>query len=300
MLRQQIEQNKRKTIVVMFAFFVLVALIGAAVGYANWNNAVSGVVLAAVLALIYMAMMIFNSTKVVMGLNRGREITSKEQYPMLWNVVEELSIVARIPMPKIYIIDDPSPNAFAAGNSPDNASVACTTGLLDKLNREELEGVMAHEVSHIRNYDIRLSTIALALVAVIALLASIGTRMMIWGGGGRRSSSNNKDSGGAIMLVLSIVFMILAPLAATMVQMALSRNREYLADASAVELTRNPQGLISALRKISESEPMESADPSSAALYIENPFKKEKEETKDSFFATHPATSNRIERLEKM
>ncbi|MGX7420493.1 zinc metalloprotease HtpX [Carnobacterium gallinarum] len=298
MLHQQIEENKRKTILVMFAFFVLVALIGAAVGYANWNNAVMGIVLAAVFALIYMALMIFNSTKIVMGLNKGREITSKEDYPMLWNIVEELSLVARIPMPKIYIIDDPSPNAFAAGNSPENASVACTTGILEKLNREELEGVMAHEVSHIRNYDIRLSTIALALAAVIALLASIGTRMLWFTGGSRRSSNDNdKSGGGAILMVLSILFMILAPLAATMAQMALSRNREYLADASAVELTRNPQGLISALRKISASEPMKSADPTSAALYIENPLKKE---SKDSLFATHPATEKRIERLEKM
>lgn len=297
MLRQQIEQNKRKTILVMFAFFVLVALIGAAVGYANWNNAMMGVVLAAVFAVVYMALMIFNSTKVVMGLNKGREITSKEQYPMLWNIVEELSIVARIPMPKIYIIDDPSPNAFAAGNSPEKASVACTTGILEKLNREELEGVMAHEVSHIRNYDIRLSTIALALAAVIAMLASIGTRML-WFGGGRRSNNNdNKSSGGAILMLLSILFMVLAPLAATMAQMALSRNREYLADASAVELTRNPQGLISALRKISQSEPMRAADPTSAALYIENPLKKE---AKDSLFATHPATEKRIARLENM
>ncbi|SBO17310.1 zinc metalloprotease HtpX [Carnobacterium divergens] len=297
MLHQQIEQNKRKTVLVMFAFFLLILLIGAAVGYANFNSITTGIIMAAIIAAIYMGIMVLNSTKVVMGLNKGREITSKEQYPMLWNVVEELSLIAKIPMPKIYIIDDPSPNAFAAGNSPETASVAATTGILEKLNREELEGVMAHEVSHIRNYDIRLSTIALALTAAIALLANIGTRMM-WFGGGRRSNNSKNDNGSsAIMLVISIILMILAPLAATLVQLALSRNREYLADASAVELTRNPQGLISALNKISQSEPMKSADPSSAALYIENPLKKE---SKDSLFSTHPATEKRIARLEAM
>lgn len=294
MLYQQIERNKRKTILVMMAFFALVVAIGAAVGYANWNSALSGVILAGNIALIYMGMMLLNSTKIVMGLNKGREIISHDQYPMLWNITDELSLIARIPMPKIYIINDPSPNAFAAGDSPQTASVACTTGLLERLNREELEGVIAHEISHIRNYDIRLSTVSLALAAAIALLANIGTRML-WFGSARRH--NNKDSGGGIMMLVSIVFMILAPIAATMVQMALSRNREYLADASAIELTRNPQGLISALRKISMSEPMRSADPSSAALYIDNPLKKE---ARDSLFATHPATERRIERLEKM
>jgi len=294
-LFEQIEQNKRKTVVLMLGFFLLVLVIGGAVGYLNFNSAVNGVIMAAVIALMYMALMVANSTKVVMKLNKGKELTQKQDYPLLWNVVEELSLVARVPMPKIYVIDDQSPNAFASGNSPDKASVAVTTGLMERLNREEIEGVIAHEISHIRNFDIRLSTIALALTAVVALLANIGTRML-WFGGGRRRSSKN-DNNGLILMVISIMLLVLAPLAATMAQLALSRNREYLADASAIELTRNPYGLISALKKISTSPPMEKADPTSAALYIENPFKNKE---KQSFMSTHPSTESRIERLEKM
>lgn len=296
MLFQQIEQNKRKTVFLIIGFFILVLALGGAVGYLNFSNALSGIILAAVIALIYMGLMIVNSTKVVMGLNKGKEITHKDQYPLLWNVVEEMALIGRVPMPKIYVINDPSPNAFASGNSPDKAAVAVTTGIMERLNREELEGVIAHEISHIRNYDIRLSTIALALAAVIALLANIGTRMLWFGGGGRRKNNNN-NNGGAIMMLISLAFIILAPLAAAMVQMALSRNREYLADASAVELTRNPQGLISALTKISDSPPMQQADPTSAALYIENPFKKKKS---NSLLATHPPIEARIERLQAM
>lgn len=300
MLYEQIAKNKRKTVLVMFSFFVLVMLIGAAIGYANFDSITTGIILAAVLSGFYMLLMISNSTKVVMGLNHAKEVTSREQAVVLWDTVENMAMVAQIPMPKIYIINDPSPNAFATGNSPKNSAVAATTGLLEQLNQEELEGVMAHEVSHIRNYDIRLSTIAVALAAVIALLGNIGTRMLWFGGGRRDSKSDSKDSGGAtaILYLVSIVLLILAPIAATMVQMALSRNREYLADASAVELTRNPQGLISALEKISGQErPMKQANSASAALYIENPFKKE---NRGSLFATHPPTEKRIERLEHM
>lgn len=295
MLFEQIEQNKRKTVVLMIGFFLLVLVIGGVVGSLNFNSAINGAILSAVIALIYMFLMVANSTKVVMKLNKGKEITQKKDYPLLWNVVEELSLVGKVPMPKIYVIDDKSPNAFASGNSPDKASVAVTTGLMERLNREEIEGVIAHEISHVRNYDIRLSTIALALAAVVALVANVGTRML-WFGGGRRKSSKN-DNNSLIFFVISIVLLILAPLAATMAQLALSRNREYLADASAIELTRNPQGLISALKKISDSPPMEKADPTSAALYIDNPFKNKK---KQSLMSTHPSMESRIKRLEEM
>lgn len=295
MLFQQIEQNKRKTILLMVGFFVLVLIIGGAVGYLNFSSARAGILLAAIVAVGYMGLTISNSTNIVMSLNNGKEITSKEQYPLLWNVVEELALISKVRMPKIYVIEDASPNAFATGNAPDKAAVAVTTGIMERLNREELEGVMAHELSHIRNYDIRLSTIALALTAVIALLANIGTRMLWFGGGGRRKNNKN-DTGGLIFMVISLVLIILAPLAATLVQLALSRNREYLADASAVELTRNPQGLISALTKISDSPPMKKADPTSAALYIDNPFKKKKS---SSLMDTHPSIEARIERLEE-
>ncbi|CZQ88736.1 peptidase m48 [Trichococcus palustris] len=304
MLHQQIERNKQRTVLIVFLFFALFAGLGAAIGYLNWNDALSGVVIALVVGAAYVAIMVAQSTKVVMSLNNAREITDKAQYPMLWNIVEELTIVTRLPFPRIFIIEDESPNAFAAGNSPEKASVAVTTGLLKQLNREELSGVLAHEFAHIRNYDIRLSTIALAIAGLIAFLAQFSTRMMFWGGGGRRRSKNDNSGGlGIILLVLSLLILLLSPFVATIIRLALSRNREYLADATAVEFTRNPQGLISALRKISSSKPMEEANNASASLYIVNPFKRVKEgeaEERDGFMSTHPSTTNRIKRLEAM
>lgn len=298
MLYQQIASNKRKTIYVMIGFAILVLFIGAAVGYVFYNSATAGVVMAAVIAAIYMGMMIANSTNVVMGMNHATEV-NESSYPELWHIVEDMALVAKIPMPKVYIVDDPSPNAFATGNSPKNAAVAVTTGILSRLNREELEGVIGHEVSHIRNYDIRLSTIALALSSAIAMLVNLGMNSFWWGGGRRRSNDDN-DNGGLeiILMLLSLVLVILGPIATTIAQLALSRNREYLADASSVELTRNPLGLINALRKISTSEPMKAADPSSAALYISDPFKKKR--SMAHLFDTHPPIEDRIQRLEKM
>lgn len=297
MLYQQIARNKRRTVYVMIGFVLLVLLIGAAVGYVFFDSYVAGVLMAVVIGGIYMALMISQSTSVVMGMNHAHEITSADQAPELWHVVEDMALVANVPMPKVYIIDDPSPNAFATGNNPEHAAVAATTGILDKLNREELEGVMGHEMTHVRNYDIRLQTIALALAAVISMLVNIGMHSFWWGGGRR---NNDREGGGyiqIILMVLSLVVVVLAPIAASLAQMALSRNREYLADAGAVELTRNPRGLISALDKISNAEPMKEADPSSAALYISNPIKKK---SMANLFSTHPPMEERIKRLEQM
>lgn len=297
MLYQQIARNKRRTVYVMIGFVLLVLLIGAAVGYVFFDSYVAGVLMAVVIGGIYMALMISQSTSVVMGMNHAHEITSADQAPELWHVVEDMALVANVPMPKVYIIDDPSPNAFATGNNPEHAAVAATTGILDKLNREELEGVMGHEMTHVRNYDIRLQTIALALAAVISMLVNIGMHSFWWGGGRR---NNDREGGGyiqIILMVLSLVVVVLAPIAASLAQMALSRNREYLADAGAVELTRNPRGLISALEKISNAEPMKEADPSSAALYISKPIKKK---SMANLFSTHPPMEERIKRLEQM
>ncbi|OUL08406.1 zinc metalloprotease HtpX [Trichococcus shcherbakoviae] len=301
MLHQQIEQNKRRTVLIVFLFFLLFAALGAAIGYLNWDNALSGVALALIIGLAYVVIMVAQSTQVVMSLNNAKEITDKAQYPMLWNIVEEMTIVTRLPFPRIFIIEDESPNAFAAGNSPEKASVAVTTGLLKKLNREELTGVLAHEFAHIRNYDIRLSTVALAIAGLIAFLAQFSTRMMFWGGG-RRRRSDNSGGAGIILLILSLLILVLSPFVATIIRLALSRNREYLADASAIEFTRNPEGLKSALIKIATSDPMEAANAASASLYIVNPFKrmKEGEAENDGLFSTHPSTANRIKRLEAM
>ena len=301
MLHQQIEQNKRRTVLIVFLFFLLFAALGAAIGYLNWDNALSGVALALIIGLAYVVIMVAQSTQVVMSLNNAKEITDKAQYPMLWNIVEEMTIVTRLPFPRIFIIEDESPNAFAAGNSPEKASVAVTTGLLKKLNREELTGVLAHEFAHIRNYDIRLSTVALAIAGLIAFLAQFSTRMMFWGGG-RRRRSDNSGGAGIILMILSLLILVLSPFVATIIRLALSRNREYLADASAIEFTRNPEGLKSALIKIATSDPMEAANAASASLYIVNPFKrmKEGEAENDGLFSTHPSTANRIKRLEAM
>jgi len=297
MLYDQIAMNKRRTGYVMFGFGLLVLLIGAALGYLFWSNWQSGAVIAAVVAGIYMLIMISQSTNVVMSMNHAREITDVSQAPQLWHLIEDMAMVGKVPMPRVFIIDDPSPNAFATGNSPEKSAVAVTTGILQRLNREELEGVIGHEISHVRNYDIRLQTIALALSAAIGMLVNFASNWLWWGGGRRRD--NDRDSGGnVIVLVISIVLIILAPLAASIAQMALSRNREYLADASSVELTRNPQGLISALQKIDDSEPMEAADPNSSALYLGDPFKNK--HRLGDLFATHPPIADRIARLEKM
>lgn len=298
MLFDQIASNKRRTWLLLIAFFGLLALVGAAIGYLWLRSALGGVLLALIIGAIYAGVMIFQSTEVVMAMNGAREV-SEQEAPELYHIVQDMAMVAQIPMPRVYIVEDPSPNAFATGSKPENAAVAATTGILQIMNREELEGVIGHEVSHIRNYDIRISTIAVALASAITMLSSLAGRMM-WFGGGRRSSNDrdNDSSLGIILLIVSLIAIILAPLAATLVQLAISRQREFLADASSVELTRNPQGMINALLKLDRSEPMEHhVDDASAALYISDP---KKEGGLKKLFYTHPPISERVERLRHM
>lgn len=299
MLYQQIASNKRKTILVLTGFFILVALIGAAIGYLFAGTAVGGIIIVGVLVAIYMSVMISQSTEVVMNMNNAREIHSAQEAPELWHVVEDMAMVAQVPMPRVFIIDDPSPNAFATGNDPQHSAVAATTGLLQIMNREELEGVMGHEMSHVRNYDIRLQTIALALASAITALVNFAGNF--WWFGGRRSS-NDDDNGaaGVFAIIGSILLIILAPLAASIAQMALSRNREYLADAGSVELTRNPHGLISALEKLQNAQPMKDVAPSSSSLYISDPELNRHHKWFAHLFDTHPPLEDRIKRLEEM
>ena len=300
MLFDQIASNKRRTWVLLIAFFALLAIIGAAVGYLWFDSILGGVLIAFIIGGIYAFSMIFQSTEVVMSMNGARQVTEAEA-PDLYHVVEDMAMVAQVPMPRVYIVEDSSPNAFATGSKPENAAVAATTGLLNMMNREELEAVIGHEVSHIRNYDIRISTIAVALASAVTMLSSIAGRMMWFGGGSRRRSNDDRDSSsglGIIMLLLSLIVIVLAPLAATLVQLAISRQREFLADASSVELTRNPQGMINALQKLDGSEPMHrKVDDASAALYINDP---KKEGGLQKLFYTHPPISERVERLRKM
>ncbi|BAV80148.1 hypothetical protein SNAG_1275 [Streptococcus sp. NPS 308] len=299
MLFDQISSNKRKTWILLLVFFLLLTLVGYAVGYLFMRSGLGGMIIALIIGFVYALTMIFQSTEIVMSMNGAREV-DEQTAPDLYHVVEDMAMVAQIPMPRVFIIEDSSLNAFATGSNPQNAAVAATSGLLAIMNREELEAVMGHEVSHIRNYDIRISTIAVALASAITLLSSMAGRMMWWGGAGRRRSDNDRDGNGLeiIMLVISLLAIVLAPLAATLVQLAISRQREFLADASSVELTRNPQGMINALRKLDNSEPMHHhIDDASSALYINDP---KKGGGLQKLFYTHPPISERIERLKQM
>ncbi len=299
MLYEQIASNKRKTWVLLIVFFLLLAIVGYAVGYLFMNSGFGGVTIAMILGFIYALTMIFQSTEIVMSMNGAREVDRNEE-PVLSHVVEDMAMVAQIPMPRVYVIDDAGLNAFATGSNPQNAAVAATTGLLEIMNREELEAVIGHEVSHIRNLDIRISTIAVALASAITLLSSMAGRMMWWGGASRSRRNSDRDSGGleVILLVISLLAIVLAPLAATLVQLAISRQREFLADASSVELTRNPQGMINALLKLENSQPMSHhVDDASSALYINDP---QKPGFLKKLFYTHPPISERIERLKHM
>lgn len=297
MLFQQIASNKRKTTVIMALFVIILALVGAGIGFI-WNDQpLFGLVVALICSAIYMLIVLPNPANMVMSLNHAQEIQEKDN-PELWHVVQDMALVGRIPMPRVFIIDDPSPNAFATGRDPDHSAVAVTQGLLDMMNREELEGVLGHEISHIRNYDILVSTVAAVLVGVISYLSGIASRYIWW----IDDEDNDRNSDNTVIMIFKIVailfVLVLGPICASLAQMALSRNREYLADASSVELTRNPHGLVSALQKIESSDPMKKVDPSSAGMYIEDPLRKKHGFT--HLFDSHPPTADRIKRLEKM
>ena len=298
MLFEQISRNKRRTALILTIFVLILALVGAAVGYFVADSMIAGIIIAVIGTGIYLAIVLHDPAQLVMSMNNAEEIHEQDN-PELWRIVEDMAMVARVPMPRVYIIDDASPNAFATGRDPEHASVAVTRGLLEMMNREELEGVLGHELSHVRNYDILVSTIAIAMLTVITLLTDFTSRYLFWFGGSRRDrddDDNDNKNLEIIKIVLFVITILLAPLAATLINLALSRNREYLADAGSVELTRNPHGLISALKKIENSQPMENVSSSSRALYIEDPVKKEH----SSLFDTHPPTSERIKRLEQM
>ncbi|RMC26019.1 MULTISPECIES: zinc metalloprotease HtpX [unclassified Lactobacillus] len=296
MLFQQIARNKRKTVWIMTLFIIILALVGAGLGYIFGNRPILGLIIALFFSVIYMLIVLPNPANMVMSLNHAQEV-SEQDHPELWHVVQDMAMVGKVPMPRVFIINDQSPNAFATGRDPNHSAVAVTQGLLDLMNREELEGVLGHEISHIRNYDIMVSTIAAVLVGVISFLSGIASRYIWWIDDDDRDT-NSSNGLEVVFKVVAILFvLILGPLCASLAQMALSRNREYLADASSVELTRNPQGLISALEKIEGSDPMKKADPSSAGMYIENPLNKK---GVSNLFDTHPPTEERIKRLEKM
>jgi heat shock protein HtpX len=296
--------NRRNSILLIGAVTLLLAALGFTIGYGTtgYVEGAFGVTAGAiVLAMLLSVGSFFAGDKLVLAASGAKEVT-QESAPQLMNVVQEMALAGGVPMPKVYIIDDTAPNAFATGRDPKHASVAITTGLLQKLDREELQGVMGHELSHVRNYDIRFSLLVAVLVGSIALLADFFLRFTFWGGGRRGGGDRDKGGGGlaAILFIVAIVLAVIAPFIARLVQLAVSRQREYLADASSVELTRNPAGLERALAKIaSDKEVLEVANRATQHLYFTNPIKKF-EQRSSSMFSTHPNVVERINRLRQL
>src|SRR3954452_181917 len=299
---QQIAANRRQSLFLVFVLTALLAVFGFVIGYAlsgSWQGAGVALVMAVVLSLFLTSISYFSGDSLVLSASGAREIQEADA-PQFINVVRELAIAANIPMPRVFIINDTAPNAFATGRSPQHASIAVTTGLLEKMDREELQGVIGHELSHVRNLDIRFALLVATLVGSIALLADFFLRFTFWGGG-RRSS--NRDGGGGIavvIMVVAIVLAILAPIISRFIQLAVSRQREYLADASSVELTRNPYGLERALAKIGgDQEVLEVANRGTQHMYFTNPIKKF-EARSSGLMSTHPPILDRINRLRQL
>ncbi|MGD1010077.1 MAG: zinc metalloprotease HtpX [Candidatus Aminicenantales bacterium] len=297
---EQISRNKWKSAALILFFIAFIFLLTWFFEYVTgWGK--GGLVLAVIVSMGMAAAGYYSSDKVVLAISRARPVT-KDEYPYLYNVVEGLAIAAGVPTPRCYVIDDTAPNAFATGRNPQNAVICVTTGILEKLNRVELEGVIAHEMSHIKNFDIRLQTLVVVMAGVVALLSDWILRSFFWGGGRRRGGRAGRGGGGAgaILIVVGLVLAALSPFIATIIQLAISRKREFLADASGAMLTRYPPGLASALRKISaDPEPLEAANKATAHLYIVNPLKNVRGAV-NRLFSTHPPIEERIAALEKM
>ena len=291
--------NKKKTYGIVAIFVVFLALVVYFLGVLWFPEAsVTVAIVSMIFAVISAWGSYYFSDKIVLSLNGARPATKEENQRMVENL-EGLCIAAGLStIPKLYIMDDGSPNAFATGRNPEHAVICVTTGLLQKLDSNELEGVLAHELSHIKNYDILLQTIAAVFVGFVTIISDLFFRVSI-----RSSRDRDNDNGGAvqaILMIVGLIFLALSPLFANLLKLALSRNREFLADSSAVELTRNPEGLISALRKISsDTDPLEQANKATECMYISNPIKNKKGKT-SSLFSTHPSIEDRIEQLENI
>src|SRR5690554_3136595 len=285
-----IARNKRNTIFIILLFIVIIAALGFVASYI-WFGGSWGIVIGTVIgAGVYALIQYFAAARQAVAMSGARQI-QKADDPRLYRTVENLSITMGMPMPKVYIVNDPAPNAFATGRDPDHAIVAATTGLLELMTDSELEGVMAHEMGHVKNYDIRVTMIVFGLVVAIGFIADILLRMMWFGGGNR----NNNGGGNPVMLILGIAAMLISPLVATAIQAAVSREREYLADATGALTTRHPEALASALHKLGEySRPMKRQNSTMAHMWISDPTKPG---IIDKMFSTHPPLPDRIRRL---
>lgn len=289
------KKNKKKTFGIIIAFVVLVSI----VLYTLINLwfpelGIGAAIIALIVTIISSWGSYYYSDKIVLSLNKARPATREENQRMYENL-EGLCIAAGLPMPKFYIMEDESPNAFATGRDPEHAVICVTTGLMKKLDSNEMEGVLAHELSHIKNYDILLQTIAAVFVGFVTILSDLFFRV---GVRSSRDRDNDSSPAQAIFLIIGLIFLILSPFFATLLKFALSRNREFLADSSAIELTRNPEGLISALKKISsDPDPLEQANKSTECMYICNPIKSNLSGKESKLFSTHPSIEARIEAL---
>ncbi len=289
-LHEEISSNKTKTVGLLLFFLVFVGGVSALLGYIFTGDVYASAI-AIPIALAYAAFSYYGAGKMAVAMSGAQEIQESDN-PRLYRIVENLSITLGMPMPKVYIMNDPALNAFATGRNPDHAIVAATTGLLDKLTDTELEGVMAHEMGHVKNYDIRVAMMAFALVAVISIVADIGMRML-WFGGGDRDRNGNGAA-----LIIGILVAVLAPLIASLIRFAISRQREYLADATGALTTRYPEGLATALEKIAHyGSSTRKQNSSTAHFYFSNPLKKS---SISSLFSTHPPIESRIARLRDM
>jgi heat shock protein HtpX len=300
----QIAANRRNSFLLTLLVVALLAALGYSIGYVLIGTPAGGLAVTAFaifLGGLSGVVTFFQGDKLVLTVSGAREV-DETAAPQLINVVREISIAANVPMPKVYLIDDTAPNAFATGRDPAHASIAITTGLLEKLDREELQGVIGHELSHVRNYDIRFSLVVGVMVGAIAILADFFLRFTFWGGMSGRSRDRDSSGGsaGAIIAVVAIVLAILAPLISRFIQLAVNRQREYLADASSVELTRDPYGLERALAKIgTDKEVLEVANRGTQHMYFTNPIKKF-EARSSGLMSTHPPILDRINRLRQL
>ena len=283
---KSIAKNKRNTVLIMGVFVALIGAIGWAVAYMNNGNASIGVTIL-IIGAIYALFQYFAARKLAVAMTGAVEIQKKDN-PRLFRIIENLAITMGMPMPKVYIINDQAPNAFATGRSPEHAIVGVTTGLLEIMDDNELEAVMAHEMGHVKNYDIRVSTIAFGLVSLIGFIADIAIRMLIWG-------DNRNNNTNPFVMVIGFAVILLSPLIASMTQLAISRQREFLADATSVMTTRHPDGMTSALAKLGQyGKPMEKQNTSTANLFLVNPLKKG---FFSRMFSTHPNIKDRINRI---